>query len=225
MLPDSCERCSHYDAGRCKLYRFYPQSPISTASACDQFTTVNNTKQSCVNCVHYRDKRCFLHEFDVTDPEYSATICAEFTPINTQKNEMNKFEKNLEMIAENKYTCKDCVHFQERKDQEDDLCKLHNQRVSSSYYCNDFLQYVTPKSELTQKDAINPSYYRNGKVSCIDAMESATVNKKGDEAVSVGLIIKYLWRYEEKGGIEDVKKSQWYINRLIKVLEDKDETD
>jgi hypothetical protein len=50
-------------------------------------------------------------------------------------------------------------------------------------------------------------------------MESATVNKKGDEAVSVGLIIKYLWRYEEKGGLEDVQKCRWYLNRLIKILE------
>ena len=27
------------------------------------------------------------------------------------------------------------------------------------------------------------------------------------------------WKYEEKNGIEDVKKARWYIDRLIKELE------
>jgi hypothetical protein len=65
------------------------------------------------------------------------------------------------------------------------------------------------------KDNINPSHYKNGKVEAIDAIESATVNKKGLEAVCVANVIKYLWRYEDKNGIEDIKKAQWYINKLI----------
>lgn len=65
------------------------------------------------------------------------------------------------------------------------------------------------------KDNINPSHYKNGKVEAIDAIESATVNKKGIEAVCVANVIKYLWRYEDKNGIEDIKKAQWYINKLI----------
>ena len=32
---------------------------------------------------------------------------------------------------------------------------------------------------------------------------------------------KYLWRYEEKNGLEDVFKAQWYVNRLIQELEAK----
>jgi len=71
------------------------------------------------------------------------------------------------------------------------------------------------------KDNINPSHYRNGKVECIDALESATVNKKGLEAVCVANTIKYLWRYEDKNGVEDVQKSLWYIKKLIEFLENK----
>ena len=65
----------------------------------------------------------------------------------------------------------------------------------------------------------NPSHYNQGGVECIDCIKSAVVNKKGIEAVCVANVIKYLFRYETKNGIEDVKKAQWYLNRLIQELE------
>lgn len=30
-----------------------------------------------------------------------------------------------------------------------------------------------------------------------------------------GNIIKYVLRYEKKGGVEDLEKARWYLNRLI----------
>ena len=70
------------------------------------------------------------------------------------------------------------------------------------------------------KDNVNhPSHYTKGEVECIDAIESATIGKSGIEAVCVANIVKYLWRYEEKNGIEDVKKAQFYLNRLLATLE------
>lgn len=71
-------------------------------------------------------------------------------------------------------------------------------------------------------DNVNhPSHYTQGGVECIDAITAATVNKTGVEAVCTANVIKYLWRYEAKNGLEDVKKAQWYINRLIAALEGK----
>lgn len=76
------------------------------------------------------------------------------------------------------------------------------------------------KEEAKKHDAVNhPSHYTQGEVECIDALESATINKRGIEAVCTANIIKYLWRYESKNGIEDVKKAQWYLQKLIKELE------
>lgn len=73
-------------------------------------------------------------------------------------------------------------------------------------------------------DNVNhPSHYTQGGIECIDALKAATVGKTGIEAVCVANVIKYLWRYEEKNGIEDVNKAQWYINRLIQELEEKKE--
>lgn len=69
-------------------------------------------------------------------------------------------------------------------------------------------------------DMVNhPSHYTQGGIECIDALKAATISKTGIEAVYTANAIKYLWRYEEKNGIEDVKKARWYIDRLIEELE------
>ena len=73
-------------------------------------------------------------------------------------------------------------------------------------------------------DNINPQHYRNGAVECIDALASATINKSGIQAVCVANTIKYLWRYEAKRGLEDVKKARWYLERLIQELEKQEPT-
>ena len=65
-------------------------------------------------------------------------------------------------------------------------------------------------------DAVEkPKHYNLGKVECIDAIESATIGKTGLAAVCTGNIIKYVWRCEEKNGLEDLKKAKWYLERLI----------
>jgi hypothetical protein len=69
-------------------------------------------------------------------------------------------------------------------------------------------------------DKVNhPAHYTQGSVECIDALAAATVGKRGIEAVCVANVIKYLWRYEAKGGLEDVRKAKWYLERLIRHLE------
>ena len=66
----------------------------------------------------------------------------------------------------------------------------------------------------------HPKHYTQGDIECIDALKAATVGKRGIEAVCVANVIKYLWRYEEKNGVEDVRKAKWYIERLLKELEE-----
>lgn len=69
-------------------------------------------------------------------------------------------------------------------------------------------------------DNVNhPEHYCQGGIECIDALKAATVGKTGIEAVCVANVIKYLWRFEKKNGIEDVRKARFYIDRLIQELE------
>lgn len=67
-----------------------------------------------------------------------------------------------------------------------------------------------------KKDNVNhPSHYTQGGVECIDALAAATVNLQGIEAVCTANAIKYLWRWKQKNGVEDLKKAKWYIDKLI----------
>ena len=76
----------------------------------------------------------------------------------------------------------------------------------------------------TEVDMVShPLHYTQGGIECIDAIKAATVGKNGIEAVCTANAIKYLWRYEAKNGIEDVKKARWYLDRLIAELEAKNE--
>lgn len=71
------------------------------------------------------------------------------------------------------------------------------------------------------RDNVNhPAHYTQGGIECIEAIEAATVGLEGIEAVCAGNAIKYIWRWKQKNGIEDLKKAIWYINKLIKEKED-----
>lgn len=65
-------------------------------------------------------------------------------------------------------------------------------------------------------DSVNhPRHYTSGAVECIDAIESAVACLHGMEALLTGQIIKYVWRWKQKGGVEDLRKAEWYLKRLI----------
>ena len=83
------------------------------------------------------------------------------------------------------------------------------------------IAYEEVKMDGGSTDMVNhPQHYTQGGIECIDALKAATVGKRGIEAVCVANVIKYLWRYEEKNGIEDVRKAKWYIERLLRELEE-----
>lgn len=70
--------------------------------------------------------------------------------------------------------------------------------------------------EVKANDPINPNHYKQGKVECIDCIESATSSLTGFEGFCTGNAIKYLYRWKQKGGVTDLLKSQWYINRMLR---------
>ena len=69
-------------------------------------------------------------------------------------------------------------------------------------------------------DMVNhPVHYTMGKIECIDAIESAISHLSGMEAYCLGNIMKYLWRYKQKNGKEDLKKAAWYMNKLSQYVQ------
>lgn len=71
---------------------------------------------------------------------------------------------------------------------------------------------------MTNDNVNHPLHYASGKIECIDALEAATSGLEGIEAFCTANAIKYLWRWKYKNGIEDLRKSIWYINYLIEHL-------
>ena len=62
--------------------------------------------------------------------------------------------------------------------------------------------------KLTNNDKIKPSYYGTG----IDVIEFCLRNNL---TFMQGNVIKYVTRYKNKNGIEDLEKAKEYIDRLI----------
>ena len=52
-------------------------------------------------------------------------------------------------------------------------------------------------------------YNARGKIECIDVILDQEMD------FLEGNIIKYTWRYKEKGGVADLKKAKYYLEKLI----------
>ena len=67
-------------------------------------------------------------------------------------------------------------------------------------------------------DIVNhPSHYTAGKHEVIDIIESITNSMELTpfEGYCLGNAIKYIARYKNKNGVEDLNKAKWYIDKLI----------
>ena len=72
---------------------------------------------------------------------------------------------------------------------------------------------------LPDIDLVNsPAHYASGGIECIDAIK-ASMSKLEYEGFLKGNLIKYTWRYRDKGGVQDLRKANWYLDRLIKTHE------
>ena len=67
-----------------------------------------------------------------------------------------------------------------------------------------------------------PDHYTQGKIECIDAIDVVTDDMTGPYAFLSGTVLKYVWRWYRKNGVEDLKKARWYLNRLILKLDPTD---
>ena len=79
-------------------------------------------------------------------------------------------------------------------------------------------RFVYFGSEMMADDNGNsPKHYNQTEIECIEAIEAAT--DSGFEYYLQGNVIKYLWRYRYKNGVEDLKKARWYLEKLIQEKE------
>jgi hypothetical protein len=69
-----------------------------------------------------------------------------------------------------------------------------------------------------------PIHYASGGLEAIEAME-ASMTPEAFRGFLKGNILKYVWRYEKKNGLEDLEKAKWYLGQLIFALETDQESE
>ena len=72
----------------------------------------------------------------------------------------------------------------------------------------------------TNDAVLHPSHYTHGGIECIEAIK-ASMTADGFCDYCKGNIIKYIWRWRDKGGVEDLRKASVYLNWLINAAEGK----
>ena len=66
-----------------------------------------------------------------------------------------------------------------------------------------------PRKEETdfEEPTINPAHYKHLGVECIQMAEHMSF--------CLGNVVKYVYRCNLKGGVEDLRKARWYLDREI----------
>lgn len=98
-------------------------------------------------------------------------------------------------------------------------CENYNIYHMPEEECDKVLAILNGQSSNTQSNNVNhPSHYnREGSIECIDEM----VTVFGKEAVKnfcLCNVWKYRYRASDKNGIEDLKKSDWYMNKYKELI-------
>lgn len=66
----------------------------------------------------------------------------------------------------------------------------------------------------------NPLHYTHGGIETIDYLK-AKMSKEQFIGFLIGNILKYVSRFPFKNGLEDLKKAQWYLDKLISIESEK----
>lgn len=80
--------------------------------------------------------------------------------------------------------------------------------------------YKVTEKITEEEDIINkPAHYTQAGIEAIDYLKM-TMPNEAFKGFLEGNVKKYMHRFRFKNGIEDLKKANWYLNKLIKELEE-----
>lgn len=90
-------------------------------------------------------------------------------------------------------------------------------RVQTEFVVSEYSESFV---SVEDSDPVNrPSHYTAGGIECIDAIK-ASMSTEAFLGFLKGNVQKYMWRYEKKvAPVEDLKKAQWYLSKLIEEQE------
>ena len=156
-------------------------------------TTKNATYMDdlhCITCKKY-DEPCPRGPVSSKTPLSLVNGCEEYDP--------KAIERDPFLICE---TCKnnesDCI-------------------PDDGMHCKNYIQVDGPFDwePYSEHDMVNhPNHYCQGGIECIKAIE-ASMTPEGFQDYCKGNVLKYIWRWRDKAGVQDLEKALVYLNWLI----------
>lgn len=107
-----------------------------------------------------------------------------------------------------------------RVEDANDDSKLRNYK-KAAYYLNELINRRAKNSSEPEESRLKPAYYKKHSLEVVDVVEDQ-FNKEEVIGAYTGIILKYLLRAENKHGLEDYKKAQYFLNRLIDYINKED---
>ena len=79
-------------------------------------------------------------------------------------------------------------------------------------------QHSCPRAKFHDDHVNHPNHYCQGGIECIKAIE-ASMPPDGFQDYCKGNVLKYIWCWRDKAGVEDLKKAMVYLNWMIESAE------
>ena len=78
---------------------------------------------------------------------------------------------------------------------------------------------ASKSSPTPAPDLVNPSHYKpEGGVECIELLKQ-NLTREQFIGYLAGNNQKYIFRWQQKGGLDDLRKARWYLDRLIQEIQ------
>ena len=77
-----------------------------------------------------------------------------------------------------------------------------------------------PATSIAHDTVSHPKHYNSSQARCECGRRLECIDVVRYLSFNLGNAIKYLWRFEHKNGLEDLKKARWYLDDEIKRRED-----
>ena len=84
-------------------------------------------------------------------------------------------------------------------------------------YVADSAARAAHRTTQEQESVYNPPHYKQGKIECIEAIQSALTEEEF-RGYCKGNALKYIWRERHKGGTESIEKAAWYLDYMMQCV-------
>ena len=147
----------------------------------------------------------YYHSFDIVIFRALPHFCIKLEP-----NERNEKVRLLIKIPYDLTRVIDLSYELDKKYANDS--KIENAKTTN-------IQFTVDTSKVKSDPVNSPTHYQMGLIETIDSIKNILGHEKF-QAYCTGNVIKYLSRYREKNGLEDLKKAETYISFIIKSYEE-----